>query len=288
MLTVDAPAKLNLTLEVLTKRPDGYHEIRSVMQTISLCDRLSFQSSRDIVVKCNMPGWLPEKSLIAKTVGLVREATGYAGGVSIEVEKRVPLMSGLGGDSSDAAATLRGLNQLWGLGMPAEKVQELALKLGSDVAFFVTGGTALVSGRGENVSALPPLSPTWFVVLMPPVQRQEGKTARLYARLSTSHFTDGSITVNMVSSLAIARQTSLPHLYNVFDSLAFDNYPGVEDYWEQFAGAGAQEIHLAGTGPALFTVTRDKLEAEQMYNRLKPTGMEYYLAQSLNFPPTCG
>lgn len=282
MLTVDAPAKLNLTLEVLGKRPDGYHEIRSVMQTISLCDRFSFQSGRDIDIKCNMPGWRPEKSLVSRAVRLVQEATGYAGGVTIEVEKRIPLLSGLGGDSSDAAATLRGLDQLWALDLPVEKMRQLALKLGSDVPFFLTGGTALVSGRGENVAQLPPLAPTWFVVLMPSVPRQEGKTARLYGSLSASQFTDGSITVNLVSSTAIARQVSLPRLFNVFDSVAFDSYPELEDYWVQFAEAGAQEIHLAGSGPALFKVARDKLEAETLYNKLKSAGLDCYLVQSLN------
>ena len=107
MLTVLAPAKLNLTLEVLGKRPDGYHEVRSVIQTINLCDSLNFKTSQNISFRSSMTDWASEKSLVSRAVSLLQETTGCSDGVSIEVIKRIPLMSGLGGDSSDAAATLR-------------------------------------------------------------------------------------------------------------------------------------------------------------------------------------
>ncbi|MFC1991112.1 4-(cytidine 5'-diphospho)-2-C-methyl-D-erythritol kinase, partial [Chloroflexota bacterium] len=112
MLIVKAPAKLNLTLEVLGERPDGFHEIRSVIQAIKLCDTLRFQLSEEIVFKSNMPDWIPEQSLMSKTASLLQKTSGFSKGATIEVEKRIPLVSGLGGDSSDAAAVLRGLNQL--------------------------------------------------------------------------------------------------------------------------------------------------------------------------------
>ena len=121
MLTISAPAKLNLTLEVLAKRRDGFHEVRSVMQTINLCDSFSFQSGENIEFKCDMPGWIAEESLVSRAAGLLQEATGCSKGATITVSKRIPLLSGLGGDSSDAAATLRGLNQLWGLGLLPEQ-----------------------------------------------------------------------------------------------------------------------------------------------------------------------
>jgi len=113
MLTVLAPAKLNLTLEVLAKRPDGFHEIRSVIQTINLCDSLHFQLSQSIEFKPDVPNWIPEDSQVSKATSLLQEATGCGKGATIEVRKHIPLVSGLGGDSSDAAAILRGLNQLW-------------------------------------------------------------------------------------------------------------------------------------------------------------------------------
>ncbi len=155
MLTVLAPAKLNLTLEVLAKRQDGFHEIRSVIQAINLCDSFSFQSGDNIEFKCDLPDWIAEESLVSRAAGLLREATGCSKGATIEVSKRIPLLSGLGGDSSGAAAVLRGLNQFWGLGLSHEELLKMAWQLGSDVAFFLYGGTALVEGRGEIVTPLP-------------------------------------------------------------------------------------------------------------------------------------
>ena len=110
MLTVLAPAKVNLTLEVLAKRADGFHEIRSLAQTINLCDRISFQSSQDIEFQANRPDWIAEESLVLKATRLLQQASGCTKGAKVQVEKAIPLVSGLGGDSSDAAAVLRGLN----------------------------------------------------------------------------------------------------------------------------------------------------------------------------------
>ena len=157
MLTIEAPAKINLTLEVLGKRPDGYHEIRSVIQTINFCDSLQLAPSKDIQFKSNMSGWSGEQSLVVKAIELLQASTGYTHGATIKIKKRLPLISGLGGDSSDAAAALRGLNELWGMGLSASRLLELSPRLGSDVAFFLHGGTALVEGRGEVVTRLPPL-----------------------------------------------------------------------------------------------------------------------------------
>jgi len=224
MLTVLAPAKLNLTLEVLAKRPDGYHEIRSVIQTINLCDSLNFQLSQSIKFNSDMPSWIPEDSLVSKATSLLREATGCSKGATIEVSKRIPLVSGLGGDSSDAAATLHGLNRLWGLGLLREKLLDLAAQIGSDVAFFVYGGTALVEGRGEVVTPLPPLPHMWVVLMLPPVPRLVGKTEQLYASLNASHYTDGQITQRLVEELKRGREFTPSLLFNTFDNVAFDSF----------------------------------------------------------------
>ncbi|MFH1776194.1 MAG: 4-(cytidine 5'-diphospho)-2-C-methyl-D-erythritol kinase, partial [Candidatus Omnitrophota bacterium] len=157
MLIIEAPAKLNLTLEVLGKRPDGYHEIRSVMQTVNLHDTLIFRHAGGVAVSSNSPEWKPEESLVSRAVSLVQSAIGCSRGAAIEVEKHIPLVAGLGGDSSDAAAALRGLNQLWELDLSQRKLLELAAQMGSDVPFFIDGGTALAEGRGEMLTPLPPL-----------------------------------------------------------------------------------------------------------------------------------
>jgi len=281
MLTVLAPAKLNLTLEVLAERPDGYHEIRSVIQTINLCDSLTFQLSQDIEFKSDMPDWTPEDSLVSKATSLLREATGCSKGATIEVSKRIPLVSGLGGDSSDAAATLRGLNKLWELGLSRDKLLDLAVQLGSDVPFFVYGGMALVEGRGEVVTPLPPLPHTWVVLMLPPVPRLPEKTRQLYARLNTSHYTDGQITERLVEALRAGRGFMPSLLFNVFDNVTLDSFTGLREYRQKFVKAGAQDVHLAGSGAALFTLIEDKAQAEDLYGRLRQQGFECYLTDTL-------
>ena len=281
MLSVLAPAKLNLTLEVLAKRGDGFHEIRSVIQTVSLCDRLDFRLSDDITFKCDEPGWLLEKSLVPRAASLLQKASGCHKGATITVNKCIPLLSGLGGDSSDAAACLRGLNQLWGLSLSREELAPLASQLGSDVAFFLFGGTALAQGRGEMVSPLSSLPHMWVVLLMPPVPRPIGKTAQLYAGLEASHYTEGQITDGLVKLLSGGEEVAPAKLFNVFDNIADDSFSGLNNYRKQFLGAGAGSVHLAGSGPALFTLVKDKLQAERLYNNLKKLGLEAYLAETL-------
>jgi len=281
VLTVLAPAKLNLTLEVLTKRPDGFHEIRSIIQTINLCDSLRLQLSRNIEFKSNAPYFIPEESLASKAASLLQEATQCTKGATIEVSKRIPLVSGLGGDSSDTAAILRGVNKLWRLGLSQEKLLELASQLGSDVAFFLYGGTALVKGRGEIVTPLPPFPHMWVVLMMPPVSRLPEKTKRLYASLKPSHYTGGQATDRLAALLTGGGEITTSSLFNVFDDVALDSFTGLEEYWGQFLKAGAQEIHLAGSGPALFTLVKDKTQAENIYGNLQKQGLESYLTETL-------
>ena len=281
MLTVLAPAKLNLTLEVLAKRQDGFHEVSSVIQTINLCDSLRFELSQKIEFKSNVPKWAPEESLVSKATSLLQQTTACSKGAMIEINKRIPLASGLGGDSSDAAATLRGLNQLWRLSLPPDKLLELAAKLGSDVAFFIYGGTALVKGRGEIVTRLPPLPHMWVVLMIPPVPRIERKTEQLYSRLKASHYTDGQITDRFVAWLTRGSLKERGIIFNVFNGVALTCFIDLREYWQQFLKAGAQEVHLAGSGPALFTLVKDKAQAEGIYLRLQQQGLEVYLTETL-------
>ncbi len=282
MLTILAPAKLNLTLEVLARRPDGYHEIRSVIQTISLCDRLTFRANEQVEIKSGSPEWSAEKSLVSRAVNLVREASGVSKGIAIEIENRIPLISGLGGDSSAAAATLRGLNAVWELKLPEEKLIELAAQLGSDVPFFLCGGTALAEGRGEVVSALPAFPHRWVVLVMPDVPHPPGKTAKLYASLNAGHFTDGQITERMAKELKEGKEPSA--LFNTFENVAFAGGAKLKVYRDHIRKMGAPHVHLAGSGPALFTLFKDKTQAEELYTRCKQQNMEAYLVET--YSPT--
>jgi len=282
VLTLQAPAKLNLTLEVLGKRQDDFHEIRSIIQSVSLCDSLNIQLSQNIEVSCADSSWAPTKSLVSKAISLLQKTTGCSKGATIEVEKRIPLISGLSGDSSDAATTLRGLSQLWGLDLALTDLLELAAQLGSDVSFFLHDGTALVRGRGEIVTPLPPFPYMWVVLMLPPVPRRQGKTERLYANLKASHYTDGQITDRLATLLTEGREIASSCLFNVFDSVALDCFNGLKQYREQFLQAGAEEVHLAGSGPTLFTLVEDKAEAERIYGNLRQQGLESYLAETIS------
>jgi 4-diphosphocytidyl-2-C-methyl-D-erythritol kinase len=281
VLTVKAPAKINLTLEVLRKRPDGFHEIRSVLQALGLYDTLSLEDSQGVTFSCDLPGWSAEKSLLSRTIALLKKATGYTGGVKIDIRKRIPLMAGLGGDSSDAAALLRGLNELWVLGLPREKIFALAAQLGSDVPFFLEVGTVLAEGRGEILLPLPPLPRMWTVLVMPDVSGGPGKTGRMYASLKPEHYTDGSITQKLVDALhnAMGFDTSL--LFNTFENIAFADASGLKEYKEHLLISGAPNVHLAGSGPALFTLFSEKSEAEEFQLRCLTQGMKTYLAETI-------
>lgn len=280
MLTIKAPAKLNLTLEVLGKRADGYHEIRSVAQTIDLCDSLHFQRDNRAEFKSGMPEWIAEESLVSKATSLLREATGCTAGITIEVDKHIPLLSGLGGDSSDAAAVLVGLNRLWELDLSQERLLGLAAELGSDVAFFIRGGTALLEGRGEVVTPLSSLSEVWVVLVIPAVPRQPGKTGRAYAGLKENDYTGGQYTERVVEVLKGGGKLEPSMLFNVFERTVYVSTPEISECRQRMTAAGADNVHLAGSGPALFTVAGDRVTAERLYERLSQQGIETCLART--------
>ena len=281
MIKLLAPAKINLTLEVLAKRSDGFHQILSVIQTISLGDSFSFQPGKEIVIKCDNKTWCAQQSLVTRAAALLKQEAGYSGGALIEVSKKIPLSSGLGGDSSDAAAVLSGLNRLWDLNISQGGLTEMASQLGSDVPFFLFGGTALLRGRGEIVSPLPSLKKMWLVLLMPPVKRLNNKTAQLYKSLNAGHYTDGRMTEELVELLARDGQITPDNLYNVFENIAYKSFRGLDEYRQRFTRAGAESVHLAGSGPALFTMVKEKARAKNIYTELKGQGLEVYLAETL-------
>jgi len=280
MLTVLAPAKLNLTLEVLGKRPDGYHEIRSVIQTISLCDVLSFELSEDIKISSNLSEWSPEKSLVAKAVSLLQKTTSAAKVVRIEITKNIPLVAGLGGDSSDAAATLRGLNELWELELDGNELTELATQLGSDVPFFLYGGTALMAGRGEIITPLPPVPRRYFVLVPPDIPPLPDKTKQLYASLKSGHYTKGEATEKLARVLREGERFDSSLLFNVFENVAFDVFPGLKEYCDTVLKAGLKNVYLAGSGPTLYTMFEEKTEAETLVKKLEQNSIKTFLAET--------
>ena len=281
MLTIYAPAKVNLVLEVLGKDND-YHRISSIVQSIDLCDVLNFQLDKEIYFECNEPS-LRRDNLVTKAATLLKESTKCTLGARIELHKCIPWGMGLGGGSSDAAAALLALNEIWGLGLPLSELVHLASKLGSDVPFFLHKGTALVEGKGEEVTPLPSLPSTSFVLLVPPLPEIPGKTKQMYNNLDATYFTEGQFVQAALSSLRQGKAIDHSLMFNVFEKVAFNFFPGLDKYRKTMEEAGAPGVYLAGSGPCLFTFFPGKEKAGELFSCLRNQGLECYLASS--FPP---
>lgn len=282
MLTILAPAKLNLTLEVLGKRSDGYHEIRSLVQTISLCDTLSFEPATKTSLECTEPALQNQENLALRAAELLQKTCGHRGGARIKLEKKIPWSAGLGGGSSDAAATLLALNKLWQLQLKTTDLLKLAAQLGSDVPFFIYKGTALIEGMGEKITPLLPASAkSWFALLVPPIPKMLNKTKQSYAQLTELHFTTGQFAAKAVELWTKSSQISPPLLFNVFDSVAFDIFPELNIYWKHFEQAGATHIHLAGSGPTLFAPLAQENNARALHQHLTGQGIASYIASTM-------
>ncbi len=251
MPTIKAYAKVNLTLEVLGRRDDGYHDIASIVQTVDLFDTLSLEPSETIELEWDRPEPVSPDNLVLRAAAMLRDVAGVDKGAQIRLQKAVPLSAGLGGGSSDAAAALHGLNQIWQLGMSIDDLMPVAADLGSDVPFFLHGGTAMVQGRGERVRPLPPADLEWLILLVPDIHIPD-KTAMLYGSLSDRNMTRGALTRKLEARIMGGGDVPPQFLFNAFDEVASDAFPGLEEYREGLSSAGAREVHLAGSGPTLF------------------------------------
>ena len=285
MITIPAYAKINLTFEVLGKRDDGYHDIASVLQTIDLSDIVSFEPAPDMSFSCCDPG--------LSQVALLREAclgaanffigeTGCKKGAHIRIESAgIPRAVGLGASSSLPAVVVRGLNELWELGLSLEQMSQIASLIGSDTPFFIYGGLALARGRGELITPLPSLFQAWFVLLDPGIDPVPDKTARMYGMLSHVHFTNGDRTKKFIGDLQQGCPLQSLAIYNTFESVAFDFFPELENYYWMFCSTGADKVHLAGAGPMLFTQVSDETNGMELVGRLQSLGMIARLVRTI-------
>jgi 4-diphosphocytidyl-2-C-methyl-D-erythritol kinase len=241
---------------------------------------LNFELDKEIHFDCDEPS-LRHDNLVTRAASLLKESTKCDLGARIRLRKSIPWGVGLGGGSSDAAATLLALNELWGLGLPLSELLRLASKLGSDVPFFIRKGTALVERKGEKVTPLPSLPSTSFVLLVPPLPKVQGKTKRMYSNLRVADFTEGRFVKAALSSLRQGKRLEPDVMFNVFETAAFDFFPRLDKYREILKEAGAPRVYLAGSGPCLFSLFAEAKEAGEVFSRLKKQGLECYLAFSL-------
>ncbi len=282
-LTYPAYAKINLSLEILGKRPDRFHNLISVMQTVSLADELHLCPAPDLEFDCNLPELVNQNNLVWRAACRMHDLLPEDSkkGVSIYLEKSIPVAAGLGGGSSDAATTLIALNEFWGLELTEEHLVQEAAKLGSDVPFFIRGGTALAEGRGEILTPLPSLRRSYVVLLYPEIELPANKTAALYRSLERNDFSTGFITQQLVTEIKAGRRPSQAFFHNTFELVAYQRFPEMDSYRAAMVTAGADYVRVSGSGPTLYTFLEDKDEGREITQKLADAGYLVYLAETV-------
>ncbi len=282
---IRAYAKINLTLDVLGRRADGYHELATVMQEIDLYDTLCLTATDDgqVQLLCSVPELNNTENLAVRAAELVRRQLGLEQGVRIELLKRIPVAAGLGGGSSDAAAVLLALRRQ--LPLSPTDLPALAAALGSDVPFFLTGGLALCEGRGERVQRLDaqlPSSMRWLLLLKPAISIS---TAAVFRNLSASDYTDGSHSRAVCAALMEGRSPEPQELHNALERGVLEHYPEVARAREALLQAGAPLVRLSGSGPTLFAPFADLAQAVTVQRRLQAQAYETYLSRAVSPDP---
>ena len=273
VISLKAPAKVNLFLEILGKRDDGFHEIETIMQEIDLADSLQFEETQEgVTLECNDKN-IPanQDNLVCKAANLILEECGIKKGVLINLEKNIPVGAGLGGGSSDAATTLKALNSLWKVGLNNEELMEFAAKLGSDIPFFINGKTALCRGRGELITPVEVRNRMDYIILFP---RVHISTETIYKNLKidlTKKRKDVSFFLDALKYSEVAGISKL--LFNRLEEIIFATYPDllqVKSTLESFDFCG---LSISGSGSAFFGLCNDRHQAEVIKSKIELSGM---------------
>lgn len=286
-LRLTAPAKINLALEVLRRRSDGYHEVDTVMTTIDLADRVTLRarpegSGVEVEIRGDHAAGIDAEDDLSRLAAIrLAEAAGRSPDVRIEVEKRIPSPAGLGGGSSDAAAVIRGLAALWGLDWKMSRLEAVAATIGSDVPFFLHGGAARCTGRGERVEPLRDLTPLRLLVLVPPVPAREGKTARRYGALHPHDFTSGDRSKRLAARIARKAPPPTSDLVNAFEKVIERTEPELVAHYARYGQAGALQLHLCGSGPAVYLFIREDAKASALRRDFQAVGATVFEARTL-------
>jgi 4-diphosphocytidyl-2-C-methyl-D-erythritol kinase len=270
-IEIPSPAKINLFLEVIARRPDGYHEIESVMQLVDLCDCVRLarkpRGIRVSVAGAELPSG--RGNLAYKAAALLMETAGLSDGVHIRLEKRIPVAGGLGGGSSNAAAVLAGLNRLYGLGRSREELTGIGANLGSDVPFFLSDGLALATGRGEILTPLEPWPPRWVVLANPglPVS-----TAWAYREVS-SKLTEWQPQASIRTFIAESRLPWPPlWAFNRLEAVVLPHRAEVRSLKALLEQGGGAPVLMSGSGASVFAVVPDAATGQALAARARAAG----------------
>ncbi|GJQ19762.1 MAG: 4-diphosphocytidyl-2-C-methyl-D-erythritol kinase [Bacteroidia bacterium] len=267
-----AYGKINLGLRVLRKRPDGYHDIETVFHQVDIADELTFRlHERDVIFSTTHPDLANDRTnLCLRAAHLLRDLTGIQDGAEIMLAKNIPLGAGLGGGSADAASTLKSLRALWNLDISDDELRTLAVSLGSDVPFFLNGGSAYATSRGEHLEPLRLGLPYWIIVVTPPIHVSTA-TAYNNLRRTSEHM-----------SLVDFKSVLLNHLHepevlasklvNDFEPVVFGLHPEIRDLKQAMLRHGAEVALLTGSGSSVFALTKSEATAHALMRNLEPLG----------------
>lgn len=277
-----APAKINLMLDVLHKRPDGYHEVEMIMSMVDLSDRLEMSAlPGDTIIISSQAGYIPldEKNLAFQAARLLKDRYNVTSGVHIHLDKKIPVAAGLAGGSSDAAAALRGLNRLWNLGISQEELKKLGAELGSDVPFCITGGTALATGRGEILTPLSPPPQCWVILAKLPINVS---TADVYGRLRANELVRHPSAKKMRAAIEQGSFSGVcRELGNVLEDVTLELYPDVAHLKKAMISLGADGVLMSGSGPTVFGLVSKESKVPRIYNGLRGFCKEVYAVRLL-------
>lgn len=270
MLTIKAQAKINLTLDILGKRPDNYHDVAMVMQSVGLADTLSFQKleSGGIELVSNVPG-LPndDGNLAYRAAKLVMDTYGIKQGVRIELTKQIPMAAGLAGGSADAAAVIRAMSELFELKLTQKELCHLGEQIGSDVPFCICGGTMLAEGRGEILTRIADMPECYVVLAKPPV---DVSTAWVYQNYRSEEAVCHPDTRAVLACLEASDLQGISKLLcNVLESVTIKRYIEIEDYKKRMCRSGALASLMSGSGSTVFALAADEETAENIATDLR-------------------
>ena len=277
-------AKINLTLDILGKRPDGFHEVAMVMQTVALADTVTLARSgtEGVQLSIDVP-WLKadEKNLAYRAARLMQEtfAERIPGGVAIHLAKRIPMAAGLAGGSADAAAVLRGMNELYGLGASEEELCTLGAQLGSDIPFTLLGGTMLATGRGEVLRRLPDFPETFVVLAKPHISVS---TAWAYGAYDANPATEHPDNAAMIRAIEQGdRKKAASLLNNVLERATIKKYARLTDIKEKMVEAGALASLMSGSGPTLFALAETRAQADAVAEAVRASDVDVFVTKTL-------
>lgn len=269
MIALEANAKINLTLDILGTRPDGYHEVAMVMQEVSLHDTLTLSKTSGKIELYIEGSDLPadESNLCWKAAKLVQETCQLTGGVEMHLTKRIPLAAGLAGGSADAAAVLKGMNQLYELGLTEVQLCDLGAKLGSDIPFCIMGGTMLATGRGEILERLPDFPETYVVLAKPAIGVSTAWAYKTYDAGYTGPHPDNEAMLAEIK--AGNREKAAALLCNVLESVTIGKHEIIDSYKKTMLQQGALASMMSGSGPTVFGLTTDEAVANKVADALR-------------------